>query len=64
MQSGCQPNVVLGEAFVHGDVLDPGGKALVEPEVGLPAHRDEIAEPHVGQLVCLCEGDLVLGQQH
>jgi hypothetical protein len=31
--------------------LHPGGEGLVEPEVVPPAHRDQVAEPHVRQLV-------------
>lgn len=30
------PDVVLGEAVVHTQVLNPGCKALIEPEVGPP----------------------------
>ena len=32
-------------------VAGPLGEGLVEPEVVPPAHRDEVAEPHVGHLV-------------
>ncbi len=35
------------------------GEGLVEPEVVPPAHRDQVAEPHVGQLV---EDDLAPSQ--
>lgn len=30
------PDVVLGEAVIHTQVLDPGGKAFVQPQVGPP----------------------------
>lgn len=30
------PDVVLGEAVVHTQVLDPRGKALIEPQVSPP----------------------------
>ena len=36
----------------------PGGEGLVEPQVVPPAHRHQVAEPHVGHLVQHEVGDL------
>ena len=46
----CQA-LVKRVASVEGQVGDVGREALVEPQVVPPAHRHEVAEPHVGQLV-------------
>ena len=37
--------------MIHGQILDPGGKPLIEPEVSPPLHGHEIAKPLVGQLM-------------
>ena len=31
-----RPDVVLGEAVVDGEILDPGGEPLVQPEMRPP----------------------------
>ncbi len=58
LKAPTYPNVEVGTAVVNSEVLDPGGKALVEPEVSPPFHRHQVAEPHVGQLVCHCQSDV------
>ena len=42
---------VLARDLVGGEVGGPLGEGLVEPQVVPPAHGDQVAEPHVGQLV-------------
>jgi len=55
------PDVPLGEEVVDGEPSDPGGKALVEPEVGPPLHRHEVAKPLMSELVADNVGDVLLG---
>ena len=47
----CRPSI--GEAGRVGvrEVAGPLGEGLVEPQVIPPAHRDQVAEPHVRHLV-------------
>ena len=45
------PNLPFGVDGVNGDVFHHVGKTFVEPQVVPPAHRHEVAEPLVGQLV-------------
>ena len=42
--------VLLGD-LVSCEVGGPLGERLVEPQIVPPAHRHQVAEPHVGQLV-------------
>ena len=46
-----RPHVPFREQMVHRQEFDPGGKPLVEPQMGPPLHGDEVAEPLVRQLV-------------
>mmetsp|Transcript_3611 Transcript_3611/g.8891 ORF Transcript_3611/g.8891 Transcript_3611/m.8891 type:complete len:319 (-) Transcript_3611:209-1165(-) len=48
---------------VDGEVSDPRGEALVEPEVRPPAHRNQVPEPLVRQLVRHDVGDPLLGDE-
>ena len=45
---------------VAGDHLHERGERLVQPDAVPPAHRDEVAEPHVGELVGDDVGDALL----
>ncbi len=45
------PGALEAGGVHEGEVGGVRGEALVEPEVVPPAHRHEVAEPHVGQLV-------------
>src|SRR3989442_14546677 len=45
------PDLPLGVSPVYYLVGHEGREALVEPEIVPPFHRDEIAEPHVSNLV-------------
>ena len=45
------PRVREARRLDHRDVRDVRGKALVEPQVVPPAHRHQVAEPHVRELV-------------
>ena len=45
------PPLPLGPEGVGGRHLHEGGEGLVEPDAVPPLHGDEVAEPHVGQLV-------------
>ena len=45
------PHLPLGVELRRDPRLHPGGKALVEPEVVPPCHRDEVAKPLVGELM-------------
>eukprot|EP01051_Picozoa_sp_SAG22_P007488 SAG22_NODE_529_length_9428_cov_2.691178_5_plen_154_part_00 len=45
------PHAPVREERVGGVGLHPGREALVEPEIVPPFHRDQVAEPLVGQLV-------------
>lgn len=36
------PDVVLGEAVVHAQVLDPGGEAFVKPQVSPPLLHTQV----------------------
>ena len=37
--------------LAEGEVGRPGGEGLLQPQVVPPAHRHQVAEPHVGELV-------------
>ena len=55
-----QPETVEVSQFgglLHGDEGHKGSKTLVEPEVVPPLHGDEVAEPHVRQLVQVSYGE-------
>src|SRR5437867_7240861 len=45
------PDFPLRVALVDGVVAHEGGEALVEPDVVPPFHRDQVAEPHVSNLM-------------
>lgn len=45
--------------MVDGEPADPGGEALVQPQLAPPVHGDEVAEPLMGQLVGDDVGDAV-----
>ena len=45
------PGFVPLGGFGGGNRRGPLGERLVEPQVVPPLHRDEVAEPHVGELV-------------
>ena len=47
----ADPAVPRRPEGVDAERLHEGGEGLVEPDALPPAHRDEVAEPHVGQLV-------------
>ena len=42
-------------AALHGQEGHEGGERLVEPQVVPPLHCDQIAKPHVGQLMQVCD---------
>jgi hypothetical protein len=46
-----RPRLVVRRSLHRGVVRGPLGERLVEPQVVPPAHRDQVAEPHVRQLV-------------
>ena len=46
-----RPALPVGRVGVAGGDLHERGERLVEPDPVPPLHRDEVAEPHVGQLV-------------
>ena len=46
-----EPGIFESRRLDHHDIRHVGGEALVEPQVVEPAHRHEIAEPHVRHLV-------------
>jgi hypothetical protein len=41
-------NELTRNAVVDGEVFDPGREAFVEPKVGPPLHRHQVAEPLMG----------------
>ena len=45
------PDLPLRIALVDGVVAHEGGEALIEPDVVPPLHRDQVAEPHVSNLM-------------
>lgn len=45
--------------MIDGEPTDPGGEALVQPQLAPPVHGDEVAEPLMGQLVGDNVGDAV-----
>jgi hypothetical protein len=45
------PNAPLRIQRIHSQVLHEPREAFVQPQVRPPLHRDQIAEPHVRQLV-------------
>ena len=47
----ADPAVPRRPEGVDAERLHEGGEGLVEPDALPPAHGDEVAEPHVGQLV-------------
>ena len=59
-ETECRPALpVRAEGVARGD-LHERGERLVEPDPVPPAHRDEVAEPHVGELVGDDVGDSLL----
>ena len=65
-QAEVRPAVPGGTERVDGGDLHEGGERLVQPDAVPPLHRDEVAEPHVGELVGddLCHhGLLMLGRR-
>ena len=40
----------FGAVFIHNFVGHPGGKSFIQPGVIPPRHRDQVAEPLMGQL--------------
>ncbi len=51
-EAEADPPLPLGAVGIGDLELHEGGEGLVEPDAVPPLHRDEIAEPHVRQLVC------------
>ena len=45
------PHAPFGAPLVDHAIRHPGGERLVQPEVVPPRHGDQVAVPHVGQLV-------------
>src|SRR5207249_11232169 len=45
------PDLPLRIALVDGVVAHEGGEALIEPDVVPPFHRDQVAEPHMSNLM-------------
>ena len=50
-QAEAHPPLPLGAEGVGDLHLHEGGEGLVEPDAVPPLHRDQVAEPHVGELV-------------
>ena len=42
-----RPHIVLREAVVHTQVLNPRGKALFQPQVGPPVLEQNHSHPHL-----------------
>ena len=59
-QAERRPPLPVGAERVAGGDLHERGERLVQPDAVPPAHRDEVAEPHVGQLVADDVGDELL----
>ncbi len=54
-----RPHLPFRKQVVDRKVFDPAGEAFIEPEIGPPAHSDEIAEPLMGELVGYYHGNVL-----
>ena len=57
LHAEAHPPLPLGPEGVDGQYLHEGGEGLVEPDPVPPLHGDQVAEPHVGDLVADHVGD-------
>ena len=60
LEAEQRPALPVRAVGVAGGELHERGERLVQPDAVPPAHRDEVAEPHVGQLVGDDVGDELL----